>query len=241
MVIFSSCETWQWLDLNGYRYAARCMLPLLWVAGAAGYLGAGMRLGSIRLRQTGLVVLAIAGFLAAIGYYHRVDGEYPLYINGYFGAGLTVPLMVFAYAVTLRKLPNLSDPDEQVAAKVLCGIGVALVWLLLSAETYLYFRQAITDHERATWIAQMSLSVLWAAYAIALLVIGFWQGVRWLRLAALALFGLTAIKLVLVDMARVEEVYRIVSFFVLGILMIGASYLYHRVEKQLAMSSARKD
>jgi len=71
MVIFSSCETWQWLDLNGYRYAARCMLPLLWVAGAAGYLGAGMWLRSLRLRQTGLAVLAIAGFLAAIGYYKR--------------------------------------------------------------------------------------------------------------------------------------------------------------------------
>ncbi len=75
---------------------------------------------------------------------------------------------------------------------------------------------------------------MWGAYAIALLVIGFCRGVRSLRLAALALFGLTAIKLVLVDMARVEEVYRIISFFVLGILMIGASYLYHRVEKRLA-------
>ena len=241
LVIFSSCEMWQWFDLKGYQYAARCVLPMLWVAGAGGYLGAGIRLRSLRLRQTGLAVLAIAGFLAVFGYYYRLDSRYPLYVNGYFGAGLTVPLMVFAYAVTLRRLRNLCESDEQVAAKVLYGIGVALVWVLLSAETYLYFRQAITDNERAKWIAQMSLSVLWGAYAIALLTIGFWQNVRSLRLAALGLFGLTAIKLVLVDMARVEEVYRIISFFVLGSLMIGASYLYHRVEKRLATSSAMKD
>ena len=87
----------------------------------------------------------------------------------------------------------------------------------------------------------MSLSVTWGTYAIAILAIGFWRNVRSLRLAALGLFGLTALKLVLVDMAEVQEVYRIVSFLVLGVLMIGASYLYHRVEKRLGMSSSAGD
>jgi uncharacterized membrane protein len=54
-----------------------------------------------------------------------------------------------------------------------------------------------------------------------------------LRFAALMLFGITALKLVIVDMARVNQIYRIVSFLVLGLLMIGASYLYHRLEKRL--------
>ncbi|MHC4169078.1 MAG: DUF2339 domain-containing protein [Planctomycetota bacterium] len=54
LVISSSCEMWQWFDMKGYLYAARCVLPLLWVAGSGGYLVAGMRLRSIRLRQTGL-------------------------------------------------------------------------------------------------------------------------------------------------------------------------------------------
>jgi len=79
----------------------------------------------------------------------------------------------------------------------------------------------------------MSLSLLWSLYAIAALFIGFWQRIRVLRLAALGLFGLTVLKVVLGDMAQVEEVYRIVSFIGLGLLMIGASYLYHRVEKKL--------
>jgi uncharacterized membrane protein len=87
----------------------------------------------------------------------------------------------------------------------------------------------------------MSLSVTWGTYALAILAIGFWRNVRSLRLAALGLFGLTALKLVLVDMAEVQEVYRIVSFLVLGVLMIGASYLYHRVEKRLGLSSSARD
>jgi uncharacterized membrane protein len=74
---------------------------------------------------------------------------------------------------------------------------------------------------------------VWGVYATALLAVGFRGRNRPLRLVGLALFGLTALKLVLVDMAEVKQIYRIVSFLVLGLLMIGASYLYHRVEKWL--------
>ena len=62
---------------------------------------------------------------------------------------------------------------------------------------------------------------------------GFAKQVRVARLSALALFGATALKLVFVDLAGVEEVFRIISFVVLGLLIIAASYLYHRAEKQL--------
>ena len=55
--------------------------------------------------------------------------------------------------------------------------------------------------------------------------------VRVVRLVALGLFGLTAAKLVLVDLAVLRQIYRIVSFLVIGLLMIGASYLYHRIER----------
>ena len=145
--------------------------------------------------------------------------------------------MVFAQGFVLRRFRGLCQPEEQLTAKILYGIGIALLFVLLNGETYLYFRAAIADHERARWVSQMSLSVTWATYALAMLVVGFWRSVRSLRLAALGLFGLTALKLVLVDMAEVQEVYRIVSFLVLGVLMIVASYLYHRVEKRLAISS----
>ena len=60
-----------------------------------------------------------------------------------------------------------------------------------------------------------------------------------LRLVALGLFGVTALKLVLFDLARAEEIYRIVSFMGLGLLMIAASYLYHRMEKKRRLESTR--
>jgi uncharacterized membrane protein len=81
-------------------------------------------------------------------------------------------------------------------------------------------------------MALMSLSVVWAVYAAAMLGVGFWRRTLPLRLAALALFGVTAAKVVAVDIAGVRQIYRVVSFFVLGLLMIGAGYLYHLIEKR---------
>jgi uncharacterized membrane protein len=70
--------------------------------------------------------------------------------------------------------------------------------------------------------------MVWALYAVALLATGFRRSVRWLRLAGLGLFGITAAKLVAVDLADVDPVYRALSFLVLGLLLTASSYLYHR-------------
>ena len=241
LVILTTGETWLWLDAHGHHYLARCLVPLIWVAGAAGCFGAGFRLRSFHLREAGLVVLAMAGLLAGRGYAFDLGSGSLLYLNGRLLAALSVVLLVFAHGFALRRFRGLCQPEEQLTAKTLYSIGIALLFVLLSCETYFYFRGAIADHERARWVSQMSLSVTWGTYAIVILAIGFWRNVRSLRLAALGLFGLTALKLVLVDMAEVQEVYRIVSFLVLGVLMIGASYLYHRVEKRLGLSSSARD
>jgi hypothetical protein len=241
LVILATAETWPWLLARHHEYLARCLVALIWVAGAAACVGAGIRLRTARLRNVGLVFLAVAGAFAGRGYAFDLGGGYLLYLNGRLLAALAVILMVFAHGFVLRRFRDLCQPEEQRAAKVLYGVGVALLFVLLNCETYWYFRETIADRERATWVSQMSLSVTWGTYALAILAIGFWRNVRSLRLAALGLFGLTALKLVLVDMAEVQEVYRIVSFLVLGVLMIGASYLYHRVEKRLGLSSSARD
>jgi uncharacterized membrane protein len=195
----------------------------------------------IYLRSIGLVALTIAGILSAGGYIYNIDTSYYLYLNGRHIVALAVVLMIFTYGFIFRRFQNLCNQDEQLIAKVLYGVGAVLLFVLLSLETYLYFLEAITEPERARWVAQMSLSVVWGIYAIAILAIGFWRRVRPLRLSSLGLFGLTALKLVIIDMAKVEEVYRIISFLVLGILMIGASYLYHRVEKRLSSPPVQKE
>ena len=236
LVLFVSTEICLWLPRHGYPYLTRCLLPPVWAAGAAGFLFAGVKLPTIRLRALGLWILSIAGILAAYGYTVGMDGGFLLFLNGRFLTTLIVVLMVFADGFVLRCFQNLCSKSELTAIKILFGIGIALLFILLNVEMYLYLSKTISDPERAQWITQMSLSILWGIYATSLLVIGFRSKIRTLRLSALALFGATALKVVISDMSKVEEVYRIVSFLVLGVLLIGASYLYHRVERRLSMS-----
>jgi len=80
----------------------------------------------------------------------------------------------------------------------------------------------------AEFRAQVVASVAWAVYAAALLCVGFLRERADLRWAGLVVFLLTGAKVFLYDMAALDVVYRIGSFMVLGILLVGASFLYQR-------------
>ena len=227
--VLTNTETYLCIDSQSNFYTAICLLPLIWAATAAAYLAIGLKLRSIHLRTTGLGALSVASLIIAYTYSINAHDSYTLFFNYRFSAGLVFVVMAFAHAFIVRKLPHLCNEQERSFAGILYAIVVSSLFILLNVETYMYFSKYLGNQDEA----QTSLSLIWGIYAAAMLIIGFWQNVRLMRFSALALFGATALKLVLVDMAKVEEVYRIVSFFVLGILMIAASYLYHRVEKRL--------
>ena len=75
---------------------------------------------------------------------------------------------------------------------------------------------------------QVGLSVLWALYAALALAWGFVRARPAVRYAALALLGLTVVKVFLVDLAAVRTAYRILSFLVLGVVLLGVSLLYQK-------------
>ena len=60
---------------------------------------------------------------------------------------------------------------------------------------------------------------------------GFVGGTPVVRYGALALFGLTVVKVFLVDLAAVSTVYRVVSFLVLGVVLLGVSALYQKARR----------
>lgn len=237
--VLFSMEQWYWFTARGYMYAARCIGPMLWIAASALSVYTGFRIQSTRLRQVslGMVLLASAWGLQAYVY------SYPLtvFFNARFLTELAAIVFMFGLGVVIQRANAAMDDREHAISVYLNVLAAVLLFVLFNIEIIKNVAQGITDPARIRWVTQMSLSLVWALYAIAMLSIGFWRHVRVLRLCALGLFGLTALKVVLFDMAQLEEVYRIVSFIVLGMLMIGASYLYHRVEKQLTEGQRTED
>jgi uncharacterized membrane protein len=108
------------------------------------------------------------------------------------------------------------------------------LWFVMSVETQTYFAaraaaaKIAEDAEHLRWLGQMALSVLWAAYAAALAATGFVRRSASLRWTSLALFALTIVKAMLIDIARLEQLYRIIVFFVLGVLLLLVAWGYHK-------------
>jgi hypothetical protein len=78
------------------------------------------------------------------------------------------------------------------------------------------------------------LTVAWALEGTALLVLGFPMRERALRMYGLLLLSVCIFKVFLYDLQELETVFRILSFIVLGLLLLGASLLYTRFREQLS-------
>jgi uncharacterized membrane protein len=76
---------------------------------------------------------------------------------------------------------------------------------------------------------QALLSALWALTGFATLVAGLLSDRPELRRAALALLGVTVGKVFLYDLASLESIYRVASFIVLGLLLLGGAFAWQRV------------
>ena len=105
---------------------------------------------------------------------------------------------------------------------------------MISVETHTYFTAlAIAEREpgdaaHQRWLGQMALSVVWAVYAGALAALGFIRRAGPIRWAALVLFAVTVVKAMIVDIAELQQLYRIIVFFVLGVLLLIVAWAYHK-------------
>ncbi|HEX7957946.1 MAG TPA: DUF2339 domain-containing protein, partial [Pyrinomonadaceae bacterium] len=154
-------------------------------------------------------------------------------------------LVVAGCAVAARLLAR--EPGAWGGAPVVPALVVAanaLALVALSAEAVGYFEArspagADAESLRDTTLAkQLSLSVVWALYGAGLLVTGRAWRARLLRLLGLGLLGATTLKVFLFDLSSLNRAYRIVSFLVLGAILLAVSYLY---QKSLQRAAADTD
>jgi len=61
-----------------------------------------------------------------------------------------------------------------------------------------------------------------------LIVLGIWRKKKYLRIGAIALFGITLIKLFFYDLSQLDTIAKTVVFISLGVLLLIISFLYHK-------------
>jgi uncharacterized membrane protein len=82
------------------------------------------------------------------------------------------------------------------------------------------------------WKTQVGLSVLWTIYAALTLAWGFVRRSTALRYAALGLFGFVILKVFVVDLASVKTLYRMLSFLILGVVLLLVGLLYQKASRR---------
>ena len=225
-------ELWLWLKFE--RHAdMQYLLSLIWTVSGAMALCLGQRYECKRLRDLTLAFAGIALIWVAKSYLgQRYSGW--LFLNLRFMVALASIGLLMAFGFVIRRFEDLSVLETARLAYYTFVVAVIGLFAWLNVETYQFAMMFNSSAQKSHWAAHMGLSLIWGLYATGLLIFGFARRVRPARLAALGLFGVTALKLVFVDLAGVQEVFRIISFIVLGLLLIAASYLYHRAEKQIS-------
>jgi len=157
--------------------------------------------------------------------------------NRVFVVGLIAVATWYGCCAMIKKWPRIREAPlltKKNIHRMLVWGAILTIWLptfeIIRAFRFEPFRERFADPSLAMHVA---LSVFWSVYAVIVLGIGFARLIAPLRYLAIALFGITVIKVFIVDLSHLEMIYRIVSFIVLGVLLLAASFLYQQLSARI--------
>lgn len=173
-----------------------------------------------------------------------------LIFDNFIFTGLIFNMRMLVFTIAIAVLgfaAYLASKRDDENAKVIAAVAVVtmnvLALIALSREVGDYYSQQMTatlpapgawrvqhwTEVRAIEIARdFTYSALWMAYGAMLMIIGFWRKSAFVRWQALILIAATTAKVFIYDTSQLDRVYRILSFIVLGILLLAVSFAYQR-------------
>ena len=229
----------QGLEGDRAENARQFSLTALWSIYGAALVAYGVRRGFRAARVAGLLLLGAAALkvLAFDLLFFDAPWHVPV-LNHTFMAFALVVAACAACAWFYARGPAAGEARTALPVLVVASNLLALVALSAEAAGYFEARAAGGAQEaslRDLGLAkQLSLSVIWALYGAGLLLAGRARRARLLRLMGLALLGLTTLKVFILDLSELESAYRVVSFIVLGAILLAVSYLYQKSQQRAA-------
>jgi uncharacterized membrane protein len=156
-----------------------------------------------------------------------------------FNARFATFLVAIAVMAGIVVAGNMFASEREKPFIMMAGIALnALALIALTREANDYFTRHIAETyqqrnmyeaSRQLEIARdFSFSAIWILYGAALMIVGFWKRSAFIRWQAMVLVAVTIGKVFLYDSRELQQVYRILSFIALGVMLMAISYAYHR-------------
>jgi len=145
----------------------------------------------------------------------------------------TYGVVVASHLIGALGLPrDHSGIDSKSVRGLLCSLGGILLFLLLNIEIADSFTEPgntfINFQFAGNFARDMTYTIGWSLFALALLVIGIVLKAKGARFAAIGLLAAALIKLFLHDLANIENIFRVVALLCVGVIAFIASFLYQR-------------
>ena len=210
-------------------------ITMAWALEALVILWAGFETKSRRLLIMAYALLALT--VLRLVFWDTPFDHRPMFtpvLNKYFLSSLFVTACLFAAAFICHRFGERKQMSSGILQFVILIVALLTLWFVMTIETYTYFAARAAAHKIAEdmhhelWLGQMALSVLWSIYAAVLMAAGFLRRAAAIRWLALALFAMTVVKVMLVDISALKQLYRIIAFLVLGVLLLVVAWGYHK-------------
>ncbi len=182
-----------------------------------------------------------------------------LLVDNFQTTQLIFNMRMATYAVAVAVLGGVAwyaaqrsdEPATTVARVAVVALNI-LALIALSREVSDYYSRQIAseasplqnqrqypyiDLHRNDIERDFTYSALWMAYGAFLMIIGFFRRSAFVRWQALILIALTIGKVFVYDVSQLDRGYRIISFIVLGILLLAISFVYQRDWLKLSAKS----
>ena len=126
-------------------------------------------------------------------------------------------------------------PLVEHGREILAGVaGIALLYLASVGIVSLFQPGAVEVQEGALTVREQGQAILsgfWSLLGLGLLWAGLRRDERTWRLAGFGLLAVAVAKVFLYDMAALQAEYRVLSFVVLGLLLLAGAYAYQRMQR----------
>jgi uncharacterized membrane protein len=206
-------------------------VTMLWATEAGGLVWLGLKERRPWIRVAGSSLLAFSVVRLLEMQFAPVPSAYAVFLNERAALGLFLVGILCGIAwLHARTDPNADSRRRLVMSACIVGANV-LMLVTLSTEIHAFWelREGTMRFAASAELArQMMLSATWGVYAAGLTAAGIKRHYPPVRYLAIVVFGVTVLKVFTVDFSQLDSVYRIVSSVALGLLLVGASYLYQR-------------
>jgi uncharacterized membrane protein len=126
------------------------------------------------------------------------------------------------------------NQNPRAAGLIFGTAALALLFVFLTLEVNSFLYHFMKGSEAG------GVSIVWSLFALGLIIAGMWKDFRALRYVGLALFTVVAFKVLCSDLNHLSQIYRIVAFLLLGVLVLCGSFVYLKCRPMLAAIKNRQ-